>query len=605
MNTPEFPMPNRVLVIDDNQAVRADFKKILQPEDEGAADLDAAGAKLFGPVTGPAKAASVELDEAPSGEEGLKLVQAARAEGRPYVLAFVDVRMAPGWDGIETTARIFQRDPDIQIVICTAYSDYSWEEMIARLGQSDRLVILKKPFDTVEVLQLTHALAEKWRLGQKARARMDQLEAMVATRTAELQTALTRLKEEMAEHARTEENLRQAQKMEAVGQLAGGIAHDFNNLLTIIRGYTQHLMAELNPGRAVMEALREIDAAAERAAKLTGQMLLFSRKQRMQPRSIHLNEVINQFDTMLRRSLGEHITLEIQTGQVPLTIRADPVMMEMAVLNLAVNARDAMPRGGKLLITAGLVEITGTEGRNDPKARPGRFVRLSVEDSGCGITADVRPHLFEPFFTTKETGKGTGLGLATVYGIVKQHEGWIEVESEPDRGTRFNIFLPVEIQPGRPAAPAPALRPDGGHETILLVEDEAPLRRLAKQMLQRHGYRVFDACSGVEALAVWKERQAEIDLLLTDMIMPGGWTGLELADKIRADKNNLRIIYSTGYSPDAFSPNLHLKEGVNFLAKPYHPNLLIQTVRNCLDLPAQAESQNGKPEGDPGHAHSQ
>ena len=240
------------------------------------------------------------------------------------------------------------------------------------------------------------------------------------------------------------------------------------------------------------------------------------------------------------------------------------------------------------------MEISGTDARRDPKARPGWFVRLSVEDSGCGITADVRPHLFEPFFTTKETGKGTGLGLATVYGIVKQHEGWIEVESEPERGTRFNIFLPVETHPARPAAPVPVLRPDGGHETILLVEDEAPLRRLARQMLQRHGYRVFDAGTGVEALAVWKERHTEIDLLLTDMIMPGGWTGLELADKIRADKNDLRIIYSTGYSPDAFSPNLRLKEGVNFLAKPYHPNLLIQTVRHCLDSPAPAELPDGK-----------
>jgi signal transduction histidine kinase len=423
---------------------------------------------------------------------------------------------------------------------------------------------------------------------------MDQLEAMVAARTEELQTALTQLKVEMAEHARTEDDLRQAQKMEAVGQLAGGIAHDFNNLLTIIRGYTQHLMAELSPDRVVLEALREIDAAAERAAKLTGQMLLFSRKQRMQPRSINLSEVIAQFDTMLRRSLGEHINLEIQPGPAPLMIRADPVMMEMVVLNLAVNARDAMPRGGRLLITASLVELSETSGRSDPKARPGRFVRLSVADSGCGITADVRPHLFEPFFTTKETGQGTGLGLATVYGIVKQHDGWIEVESELERGTRFNIFLPVDTQVDRPVAAAPVLRPDGGHETILLVEDEAPLRRLAKQMLQRHGYRVYDACSGVEALVIWKERQAEIDLLLTDMIMPGGWTGLELADKIRADKKGLRIIYTTGYSPDAFSPNLHLKEGINFLAKPYHPNLLIQTVRQCLDLPVPAGVQEGK-----------
>jgi len=278
MPDPTLPRNQRLLVIDDNQAIHADFQKILRPADPRSVGLDAAGAALFDEVLLPAATSSFELDSAFSGEQGLALVQLALAQGRPYALAFVDVRMAPGWNGIETTARICQHDVDIQIIICTAYSDYSWEEIIEKLGQSDRLVILKKPFDPIEVKQLAHALTVKWEWGQTARARLDQLESMVATRTQELQAANAQLKTEMAERAQAEEALRQAQKMEAIGQLAGGIAHDFNNLLTIIRGYVECLALEIPPGADAEEALREIDAAAARAAKLTSQLLMFSRK---------------------------------------------------------------------------------------------------------------------------------------------------------------------------------------------------------------------------------------------------------------------------------------------------------------------------------------
>jgi len=581
-----LPANKRILVIDDNQAIHADFKKILQAADPGTVRLEAAGAKLFGHPAMPAGSAGFDVDASSSGEEGLNRVNIARSLGQPYAVAFVDVRMAPGWDGIETTARICQADPDIQIVICTAYSDYSWEEMIARLGQSDRLVILKKPFDTIEVLQLTHALAQKWDWGQTAGARLDQLAAMVATRTAELQAANEQLKTEMAERTRTEAELRQAQKMEAVGQLAGGIAHDFNNLLTVIRGYTDCLTAELPRSPKVIEALREIDAAAERAARLTAQMLMFSRKKRMQPQPVNLPDLVTQFGTMLGRVLGEQITMEISPGEIPLMLHADPVMIEMVILNLALNARDAMPQGGRLTISARPQKFSGADALH-PQARPGSFVRLTVADTGCGIPKEVLPHLFEPFFTTKEPGKGTGLGLASAYGIVKQHHGWIEVESEPGSGASFHIYLPAQTAPA-PAAAPPAVpsRPTGGSETILLVEDELPVRRLAKILLQRQGYQVLEAGSGREALAVWAAHQPEIKLLLTDMIMPGGWTGRELATRILSENAAIKVIYTTGYSPETFSADLPLKEGLNFLAKPYPPNKLLETVRRCLDEPA-------------------
>jgi len=576
------------LVIDDNQAIHADFKKILQPVDASTAGLDAAAAELFGEAPSPSAPFNFEVDSAHSGEEGLALVQAARAQGHPYALAFVDVRMAPGWNGIETTAHICQHDPDIQIVICTAYSDYSWEEMIAKLGQSDRLVILKKPFDTVEVLQLSHAMTEKWELGQKARARMDQLEQMVAGRTRELEDANEKLKAEISERAQVEDALRQSQKMEAIGQLAGGIAHDFNNLLTVIRGYVQCLTSEMPQNPNVSEALHEIDVAAERAAKLTSQMLLFSRKKRIQSQSLNLNDVIAQFGTMLRRLLGENIALTIKTTGKPLTIHADPVMIEMVVLNLAVNARDAMPQGGQLIIRTEEIEISAEGDLRGSKAHPGSYACISVVDTGCGIAPDVLPHLFEPFFTTKEVGKGTGLGLATVYGIAKQHSGWVEIESEPGHGAQFKVFFPINLKKSEPGtsfkSKAQIL---GGTETILLVEDEPALRRLARTVLQRHGYCIHEACSGAEALSVWSGHASKIDLLVTDMIMPGGISGRQLADQLQHERGDLKVIYTTGYSPDTISQDLALEEGVNFLAKPYPSEKLAQIVRRRLDEPAQ------------------
>ena len=582
MTTP--PKNNHILVIDDNQAIHADFKKVLAGADALTAGLESAGAELFGEEPRLNPFVSFEVDSAFSGEEGLKMVADARASARPYSLAFVDVRMAPGWDGIETTHRIFQVDPDIQIVICTAYSDYSWEKMIERLGQSDRLVILKKPFDTIEVLQLAHAMMEKWELQQKARARTGELERMVAERTNELQIANEQLKEEMAERARTEEALRQAQKMEAIGQLAGGIAHDFNNLLTVIRGYVQFLQSEQNVGESVLEALREIDGAAERAAKLTSQMLMFSRKQQIRPVTLNLNDVITRAGSMLKRALGENIALDIRGAPTPLMVHADPVMIEMVILNLSTNARDAMPNGGRLSIHGSQTEVHADNQTAGSKARSGTFACITIQDEGCGIAPELVPHLFEPFFTTKDVGKGTGLGLASVYGVIKQHAGWIEVASAPGHGATFKVFLPTEAAPPVPRRlpPPPAPLPEG-KETILLVEDERALRRLARNVLERHGYQVLEANSGAEALAVWTEHASEVDLVMTDIIMPGGMSGRILAEQLLEKRKDLKILYTSGYGPDMVGENFNLAEGINFLAKPYHPDRLIRAIRRCLE----------------------
>jgi two-component system NtrC family sensor kinase len=584
MNQPFSPTNRRILVVDDNPAIHSDFKKILCPATADNLILDGVEADIFGQAKKKPVPTGFQVDSASQGQEGFALVEQSVTTNQPYSVVFMDVRMPPGWDGIETTARIWGIAPDIQIVICTAYSDYSWEEMITRLGISDRLVILKKPFDNVEVIQLAHALTEKWRLGQEARLKMEQMEAMVAARTSELQSANEQLKIEMAERLRTEEALRQSQKMEALGQLAGGIAHDFNNLLTVIRGSVDCLLMEQDQPQETVEGLQEIEQATERAAKLTSQILMFSRKKRMQLQILDLNEVIARLGHLLHRLLGENITLQFQAVHTPLRVHADPLMMEMVLLNLATNARDAMPQGGRLTIDANEVEINEVRARGNPKSRFGRFACISVADTGCGIAPAMLPNLFDPFFTTKEPGKGTGLGLATVYGIVQQHQGWIEVENKLGHGARFIFYIPISInEPGSTPESRPIVKVPRGTETILLVEDEPTVHRLAHNFLQRQGYRVYDAYTGHEALTVWAEHATEIDLLLTDMVMPGELSGRKLALTLQAQKASLKIIYTTGYSVDALNTDYALDEGVNFIAKPYKPEKLAHIVRRSLD----------------------
>lgn len=579
------PSPHRILVVDDHPSIHQDYRKIFRPEAELDNSLRRTEGALFGEQDPSPERPRFELEFAAQGEEALGKVCAAQEGGRPFAMAFVDMRMPPGWDGMETTLRIWEVCPDIQVVICTAYSDYSWEEMLEKLGRTDRLVLLKKPFDTIEVLQLAHAMTEKWRLLHQARAEAAVLEERVAARTRELQAAHAKLQAEVAERVEVEEALRQSQKMEAIGQLAGGIAHDFNNLLSVIRGHTGLLLAgEPLSAERREESLREVDGAAERAASLTRQLLTFSRKQVIQPESLDLNEVIEQVSRLLHRLLGENIALEIEPAVSLPAVHADRAMVEQVIMNLAVNARDAMPKGGRVLIRSAIAEFADDAPRRHPLARAGRFTSLSVTDCGCGISPEVMPRLFEPFFTTKEVGKGTGLGLATAYGIVKQHGGWIEVESRLGLGTTFTIFLPASAKPAEEAPQHGWVSESvGGRETILLVEDEARLLSVTRMVLQHYGYQVHTASSGVEALKIWPEHGEAIDLLLTDVIMPDGISGPELASRLTTDKAGLKVIYSSGYSRDLVGHDGVIEDELHFLPKPYTPAKLALAVRECLD----------------------
>ena len=385
-----------------------------------------------------------------------------------------------------------------------------------------------------------------------------------------------------------EAQYRHAQKLESVGQMAAGIAHDYNNVLTVIQGYADCLLVNVKGNEALTNPLKQIAGAARRAATLTKKLLTFSRKQVIQARPLDINAVLVDFGQMLPRLLGEDITLTTSYAEKLPAIEADEGMIEQVMMNLAVNARDAMPKGGRLIATTSLVEIDEDYVSQRPDARVGQFVVLSVEDTGCGMNTEILARIFEPFFSTKEVGRGTGLGLATVYGIIKQHQGWVEVTSAVGVGTTFRAFFP--------ALPMAIVETDdqtdslmmasGGRETILLVEDEPVLRELVAKVLEDYDYRVIQAETGVEALKVWEEHQGNVDLLLTDMVMPGGVSGAELAQRLRQRKPDLRVIYSSGYSAEIVGKNFSDNDPV-FLAKPYRPPQLAQRVRKCLDAPPQ------------------
>jgi PAS domain S-box-containing protein len=629
--------------------------------------------------------------------------------------------MPPGWDGIETISRIWKEFPDLQIVICTAYSDYSWDEIAKSVGNTDKMLVLKKPFDNVEVLQMAHALSKKWQLTQMGRKQMEELDALVNQRTAELRAANARLTGEVAERAAAEEalrrseerfskafhsspvpmaiqrpegkacldanvsflelvgasreavlggsttfwadestptvlrqelaarhavrnlaatirttsdetrevlvaaenlelgnaayhllilqditdrvrlenELRQAQKMEAVGRLAAGVAHDFNNILTVILGNTSTQLRNPRLDKKLTCSLTQVQRAAERATALTRQLLAYSRKQIIQRRPLALNEVVEQTVAMLRRLIGEHIALDMQLASDLPPIFADPSNVEQVIMNLALNARDAMPDGGKLTLATTRVEIDKASRARNPESQLGPYICLAVRDTGYGMDAATVGRIFEPFFTTKDPGQGTGMGLATVYGVLKQHGGWIEVDTAPGRGTTIRTFFPLSKE-GFVAASAkseslPTESTPINDTTILVVEDEEMLREFVSEALGTLGYHVLSAANGRDALNVWAEHRDEIDLLLTDVVMPESISGRQLAHTLMQDKPNLKVIFTSGYSSELFESEFEREKEHIFLAKPYLPDRLAQTVAMHLQsqsAPAFAQADS-------------
>ncbi len=704
---------SRILVIDDNPSIHEDFRKILLPAQQASDELSEAEALLFGakPDAGTESTVQFDVDSAFQGQEGLARVEQAQQEGRSYAMAFVDVRMPPGWDGIETISRIWQVYPELQVVICTAYSDYSWNDIIqnvGNLGNTDSLVILKKPFDNVEVLQLAHALTSKWHLTQQAKDRLQELDRKVNERTQELQATNARLQEEIAERERVdaelrlsqerfskafratpipmaiqtvseerylhvneafvktlgyppeeivgrtdeelglwqdpkpgakissrlkqlgsirnapcqlksksgqarsvflsaellnlggepnmlviaedvsereqlEKRLQESQKMEAVGQLAAGIAHDFNNILTIIQGHVNLQLAQADLAAPLRSSLKHVNRASERAADLTRQLLAFSSKQVVQSRVLSVNQIVRQLHALFCRVIGEQVTLHCECAETLPAIEADECNLEQVIMNLVVNARDAMPQGGQLVVRTRVVDIDEAYAAQNPQSRPGQFVCLSVADEGCGIAPANLEHIFEPFYTTKDLGKGTGLGLSTAFGIVKQHAGWIEVSSEVGKGSTFSVYLPKTEKPLiLEDEPTRLLRNVTGQERVLLVEDEELLREMQREVLQQHGYRVVEASDAVQALNLWKEHGQDFDIVVTDVVMPNGISGLQLGKQLQQSKPGVKLIYTSGYNSELAGRDFAANQGCAYLQKPYKPERLLHTVRELL-----------------------
>jgi len=494
-----------------------------------------------------------QLKQAQTREEFLA---ALRQEGFSLILADTAV---PGFDGATALSLARTLHPDVPFLFV---SDTQGEEFAIDMMQHGATDYISKQ-------------------------RLGRLVPSIKRTLRELDERLERRRAEDALRV-SEKQFRQAQKMEAVGRLAGGLAHDFNNLLTVIMGHSQVLLGELPSGNPIRAKIEEMQKAGERAASLIRQLMAFSRKQPLEPKILPMNSVVGNVESMLRRLIGEDIQLVIRPDPFNGHVKADPGQLEQVLMNLVVNARDAMPNGGLLAIETSQTELARTPMHHLHPLPLGQYVKLTVTDTGCGMNADVLAHLFEPFFTTKEEHKGTGLGLSTVFGIVTTCGGGIDVWSQVGHGTTFDLYFPrVNPQATTADATAPQGRLRQGSETILLVEDDSGVRNLVRHELVKTGYQVIEAKNGVEACLTATQQSYHVDLLLTDVVMPG-MNGRELAQHLSVIKPNLRVLFMSGYLDDISVNSGMDPHRTTFLQKPFTPDLLLRTVRALLDSSAPA-----------------
>lgn len=466
-------------------------------------------------------------------------------------LVLLDLSL-PDSTGFDTFLQVKNQFPNMPIILLTGLDDEDLAARAVHEGAQDYLV----------KSHLTHHL-----LRRAIRYAMERTRADEALR-------------------RSEEQLLQAQKMEAVGRLAGGVAHDFNNMLSVILGFSDLALKKLDPADTLHRYLVEIRKAGQRAASLTQRLLTFSRAKMMQPRVIDLNAVVADMEKMLRRLIGEDIELVTSLAPQLRRVRADPAQIEQALVNLSINARDAMPRGGRMAIETSNMTLSEEDARRSLNLRSGDFVSLSVTDTGVGLTNDVKAHLFEPFFTTKGPGKGTGLGLSIVYGIAKQSGGDVRVESEPDKGATFRILLPsVEPRSEESRFPPAQSQSLSGHETILLVEDEEAVRQLVLEICEKAGYKVLESPDGPHAIDLCAKHAGPIDLVVTDMVMPQ-MSGQELATRLREKCPNLKVLFISGYTDSEVFDSKEDLGKAPFLQKPFSPDAFMVKVREVLDNPS-------------------
>ncbi len=540
-----------------------------------------------------------------------KSVQAALESARPD-LAVVDQRL-PDTTGLALATSLKSQDPDMSVVLLTGY--VSADHAIAAVGLADDF--LTKPVLPEDLVRNVMAGIDRTRLRRQNRhlvARLQEmnssLEATVAERTRELEEAHKRALEDhaareqlqaQAERERLENRLHQSRRLESLGMLAGGVAHDFNNMLSIILNCASFVAKATADNEPVRANVGEIIKAAERAAQLTRQLLIFGRRDQVQLKALDLNVVVADMQTLLARSIGEHVTLVVHPAASLPPIQADRSQIEIVLVNLAVNARDAMPAGGKLTIGLGVTQLDHEHTSVLPPLSPGCYVTLSVSDTGVGMSPNVVARIFEPFFTTKPQGQGTGLGLATVHGIVTATGGGLSVQSEPGAGTTIQAFFPAAEEPASAeelasaeAATAVTAGAGGRGETILVAEDEPAVLRVVIRILQRNNYSVLAAPAGAEALALAADH--EFDLLLTDVVMPG-ISGLELARRVRQTRPQASVLFMSGYSPDLAGPGHALPVDTALVQKPFTEQALLEAIRAAIAIPCGAP-ESGPPDED-------
>ena len=678
----------RILVIDDNKSSHDDFRKILAPANAADDALEAAEAALFGaPQQSQTCSQTFTIDTASQGEEGLQMVKNAQAEGLPYAMAFVDVRMPPGWDGIETTRQIWQVCPDMQIVICTAYADCCWSEVQEQIKPRDRMLILKKPFDIIEVIQLAISLTEKSRLLLESKSHLEELEQRVKLRTQQLEASklaahekasllelsrdailvcgldhritywnkgaerlygwtaeeavgrmMTEIKDQnseafhqacekvmqagkwdgelnqvgkegrklivearwtllrdaagqprsilvinsdITERKKVEEQLLRAQRMESLGTLAGGIAHDLNNALTPIMMSIELL--KLHEQDALrLGVLATIESSARRGADMVRQVLSFSRGVEGRRVEVQIGHLLKGIEKIANETFLKNIWVNSDISADLWIVQGDPTQIHQMLLNLCVNARDAMPNGGTLKLCASNHLLDAHCAAMIPGAKPGPYLLVEVEDNGTGMPPEVMDRIFEPFFTTKELGKGTGLGLSSALAIIKSHQGFIRASSELDKGSKFQVYLPAQMEEGVSMPPrVQSEMPRGNGELVLLIDDEEPVRHITGQTLESFGYRVLPAVDGVEAATLYATHKEKIAVVLTDMMMPvmDGPATIQVLTRMNPD---VCIIAASGLSVKAMVAKASNAGVTHFIPKPYSAETLLKTLAEVL-----------------------
>jgi signal transduction histidine kinase len=554
----------RVLIVDDTLSIHEDFRKILAPVSSTSSSLLDLERKLLSRSDMPKikENSAYDIDFASQGLEAVEKVRTSVEKQRPYAIAFVDCRMPPGMDGVETIGAIWKIDPNINVVFCTAYSDYGWLEIIKSLGRTDKLLILKKPFDHLELLQITLALTEKWRLERLAQERFKELEI------------------ESSDYFK---QMVQAQKMEAVGRLASGVAHDFNNLLTINFGYASLLLTNENLSEKARFYVGAMKEATERSAGLTRQLLAFSRQENTPPSNLNVKTLIEDMHGLLAQAAGEEITLEFDVKPDVKNIGIDKTHFEQILMNLVINARDAMSEHGRVLITARNIsqqDLPFVDKVPDSQD----YVLMQVKDNGHGMSEEIQNKIFEPFFTTKAADRGTGLGLSTVFGIIQKLKGFIWVDSEVGVGTQFSLAFPVESTQNT-TVNDPAFNSPNRQKQIMVVDDELEIREMVVKMLEKAGFKAFGAAGSVEASNCLSDPQASIDLVLTDIVMPKV-TGIQMADLLKQEHPSLPIVFMSAYPKDRYFQQDVALGKRQFLQKPFTKEALINTLSEALEKQA-------------------